>query len=159
MAGITDAEGAHAQARHGLHLVRDHDRWDSDGGRRSPHAGPLGRGSHSGSWQLRDRHLEARVKNGPALAGHGVEAARDTITRTILTVPEPLGRSLTWDRGAEMAQHARLKIDAGVQVYFGDSHSPWQQRKHQCVAAPVRPERHGSECAQRRGDHCRGSRP
>src|SRR5215207_7661911 len=60
---------------------------------------------------------EARIKNGPALAGHGAEAVCDAITRTIITLPEQLRRSLTWDQGAEMAQHARLKIDAGLQVY------------------------------------------
>ena len=70
---------------------------------------------------------EARVKNGPALAGHGAEAVRDAITRTIITLPEQLRRSLTWDQGAEMAQHARLKIDTSVQVYFCDPHSPWQR--------------------------------
>jgi IS30 family transposase len=70
---------------------------------------------------------KARIKNGPALAGHGAEAVRDAITRTIITLPEQLRRSLTWDQGAEMAQHARLKIDAGVQVYFCDPHSPWQR--------------------------------
>jgi len=70
---------------------------------------------------------EARVKNGPALAGHGAEAVRVAITRSIITLPEELRRSLTWDQGAEMAQHGRLKIDAGVQVYFCDPHSPWQR--------------------------------
>jgi IS30 family transposase len=70
---------------------------------------------------------EARVKNGPALAGHGAEAVRDAITRTIITLPWQLRRSLTWDQGAELAQHARLKIDAGVLVYFCDPHSPWQR--------------------------------
>src|SRR5215210_1481851 len=70
---------------------------------------------------------EARGKNGPALAGHGAKAVRDAITRTIITLPEQLRRSLTWDQGAEMAQHARLKIDTGVQVYFCDPHSPWQR--------------------------------
>jgi IS30 family transposase len=70
---------------------------------------------------------EARVKNGAALAGHGAEAVRDAITRTITALPEQLRRSLTWDQGAEMAQHARLKIDSGVQVYFRDPHSPWQR--------------------------------
>lgn len=68
-----------------------------------------------------------RRKNGPALAGHGAEAVRDAITRTIITLPEELRRSLTWDQGAEMAQHDRLKIDAGVQVYFCDPRSPWQR--------------------------------
>ena len=69
----------------------------------------------------------AREKNGPALAGHGAEAVRDAITRTIITLPEQLRRSLTWDQGAEMAQHARLRIDTGLQVYFCDPHSPWQR--------------------------------
>lgn len=68
-----------------------------------------------------------RKKNGPALAGHGADAVRDAIARTIVTLPEELRRSLTWDQGAEMAQHARLKIDAGVQVYFCDPQSPWQR--------------------------------
>ena len=70
---------------------------------------------------------KARVKNGPALAGHGAEAVCHAITRTITTLPEQLRRSLTWDQGAEMAQHARLKIDAGLQVYFCDPQSPWQR--------------------------------
>ena len=68
-----------------------------------------------------------RIKNGPALAGHGAEAVRDAITRSIITLPEELRRSLTWDQGAEMAQHDRLKIEAGVQVYFCDPQSPWQR--------------------------------
>ncbi len=69
----------------------------------------------------------AREKNGPALAGHGAEAVRDAIARMITTLPEQLRRSLTWDQGAEMAQHARLRIDTGLQVYFCDPHSPWQR--------------------------------
>ena len=77
--------------------------------------------------RMMDHGHEARVKNGPALAGHGAEAVCDAITRTIITLPEQLRRSLTWDQGAEMAQHARLKIDAGIQVYFCDPHSPWQR--------------------------------
>jgi len=68
-----------------------------------------------------------RATNGPALAGHGAEAVRDAITRTIITLPEGLRRSLTWDQGAEMTQHARLRIDTGVEVYFCDPHSPWQR--------------------------------
>ncbi len=68
-----------------------------------------------------------RVKNGPALAGHGAEAVRNAIVREITTLPEQLRRSLTWDQGAEMTQHARLRIDTGVAVYFCDPHSPWQR--------------------------------
>jgi IS30 family transposase len=77
--------------------------------------------------RMADHGLDARVKNGPALAGHGAEAVRDSITRTITSLPEQLRRSLTWDQGAEMAQHARLKIDTGLHVYFCDPHSPWQR--------------------------------
>jgi IS30 family transposase len=67
------------------------------------------------------------VKNGPPLAGHGAEAVRDAITAQIGSLPEQLRRSLTWDQGSEMAQHAQLKIDAGIAVYFCDPHSPWQR--------------------------------
>ena len=69
----------------------------------------------------------ARVKNGPALAGHGAEAVRDAIAATITLLPEQLRRSLTWDQGAEMAQHASLRIDTGLRVYFCDPQSPWQR--------------------------------
>ncbi len=68
-----------------------------------------------------------RVKNGPALAGHGAEAVRDAIARTITTLPELLRQSLTWDQGTEMAQHPQLTIDTGLRVYFCDPHSPWQR--------------------------------
>ena len=68
-----------------------------------------------------------RAKNGPALAGHGAEAVRDAIASTITTLPTQLRRSLTWDQGAEMAQHAQLHIDTGLAIYFCDPHSPWQR--------------------------------
>ena len=68
-----------------------------------------------------------RVKNGPALTGHGAGAVRDAIANTITTLPEQLRRSLTWDQGAEMAEHAKLRIDTGLQVYFCDPQSPWQR--------------------------------
>jgi IS30 family transposase len=71
--------------------------------------------------------VQARVKNGPALAGRGAEAVRDAIAATITTLPDQLRRTLTWDRGKEMAQHAQLSIDTGVQVFFADPHSPWQR--------------------------------
>ena len=72
-------------------------------------------------------HGGPRAKNGPALAGHGAEAVRDAIASTITTLPEQLRRSLTWDQGAEMAQHAQLRIDTGLAIYFADPHSPWQR--------------------------------
>ncbi|HEX3234163.1 MAG TPA: IS30 family transposase [Gemmatimonadales bacterium] len=68
-----------------------------------------------------------RVKNGPAVTGAGAEAVRDAITAQLGGLPEHLRRSLTWDQGAELAQHARLRIDTGLQVYFCDPQSPWQR--------------------------------
>jgi IS30 family transposase len=68
-----------------------------------------------------------RVHNGPALAGHGAEAVRDAIAAAIVTLPEQLRRSLTWDQGAEMAQHAQLRVQTGLPVYFCDPQSPWQR--------------------------------
>jgi IS30 family transposase len=74
-----------------------------------------------------DDHRGPRVKNGAPLAGHGAEAVRDAIASTITTLPEQLWRSLTWDQGVELAQHAQLRFDTGLQVYFCDPHSPWQR--------------------------------
>jgi len=71
--------------------------------------------------------IEPRVKNGPPLAGHGAEAVRDAIADAIHTLPDQLRRSLTWDQGAEMAQHAQLRIDTGLDIFFCDPHSPWQR--------------------------------
>ena len=67
------------------------------------------------------------TKNGPPLAGHGATAVRDAITRAMRTLPAQLRRSLTWDQGSEMAEHAQLKIDSGLAVYFCDPRSPWQR--------------------------------
>lgn len=49
--------------------------------------------------------VEPRVKNGPALGGYGAEAMRKVIAAQVATMPEQLCKSLTWDRGRELAQH------------------------------------------------------
>ena len=75
---------------------------------------------------LADRTTPA-TKHGPPVSGHGAEAVRDAISEQITTLPEQLRRSLTWDQGAEMAEHAQLRIETGLQVYFCDPQSPWQR--------------------------------
>jgi hypothetical protein len=51
------------------------------------------------------------------LRREGREVARCTVE---------LRRSLTWDQGSEMAEHAQLRIDTALAVYFCDPRSPWQ---------------------------------
>ncbi len=65
--------------------------------------------------------------------------------RAITTLPGELRRTITWDQGKEMAEHASFTIDTGIPVYFCDPHSPWQrgsQREHQRAAAPVLAQGH-----------------
>jgi IS30 family transposase len=58
---------------------------------------------------------------------HGAVAVRDAIAATILTLPTHLRRSLTWDQGRELMEHAQFSVDTEVAVYFCDPHSPWQR--------------------------------
>ena len=58
---------------------------------------------------------------------HTAGTVRDALTAKIGRLPAALARSLTWDQGVEMAQHARFSIDTGIDVYFCDPHSPWQR--------------------------------
>ena len=55
------------------------------------------------------------------------ESVRVALTETIKKLPEHLRKSLTWDQGKEMAQHATFTVDTGVRVYFCDPKSPWQR--------------------------------
>jgi IS30 family transposase len=81
---------------------------------------------------------QPRVHNGPPLAGRGAEAVRDAIAAAIATLPDQLRRSLTWDQGSEMAQHAQLRIDTGLEIYFCDPRSPWQRGSNENTNGLVR---------------------
>jgi len=72
------------------------------------------------------RHKDT-VKNGPALAGYGAVSMKDALAAKMTTLPEQLRRSLTWDRGKELSQHAAFKVETGIPVYFADPRSPWQR--------------------------------
>lgn len=56
-------------------------------------------------------------------SAHVCAAIIDQIER----LPDHLVRSLTWNRGKELANHVEFTVDTGVQVYFCDPRSPWQR--------------------------------
>jgi IS30 family transposase len=61
------------------------------------------------------------------IADKRTETAVPALIKAIRTLPVALRRSLTWDRGAELANHAQFTIATDVQVYFCDPSSPWQR--------------------------------
>jgi IS30 family transposase len=57
---------------------------------------------------------------------NSVKVAR-ALARHVCRLPKELRRSLTWDRGIEMASHKRFTLATQMQVYFCDPYSPWQR--------------------------------
>jgi transposase, IS30 family len=55
------------------------------------------------------------------------DVVAEAMTAKIKALPDALRRTLTWDQGHEMAAHAKISIDAGIDIYFCDPHSPWQR--------------------------------
>lgn len=62
-----------------------------------------------------------------ALDRKDTRSVTNALSRHVRELPEQLRRSLTWDRGLEMAEHARFTIATDVNVYFCDPRSPWQR--------------------------------
>jgi transposase, IS30 family len=59
--------------------------------------------------------------------GRSADLVAQAMIAKIKTLPEALRKTLTWDQGIEMAYHARISIDAGIDIFFCDPHSPWQR--------------------------------
>jgi IS30 family transposase len=63
---------------------------------------------------------------------------REVLTKKMLQLPQHLRRTLTWDQGTEMKQHARFTIDTKIRVYFCDPRSPWQRGSNENTNGLVR---------------------
>ena len=59
--------------------------------------------------------------------GYKPEQVRDALAEKIKTLPTALRGSLTWDQGPEMRDWEPVAIDADIDIYFCDPHSPWQR--------------------------------
>ena len=67
------------------------------------------------------------MKNGPPLAGYGASAMAEALTTSVTQLPQQLRKTLTWDRGKELSDHAQFALATGTKVFFADPHSPWQR--------------------------------
>lgn len=81
------------------------------------------KGSHIAT--LVERH--SRYVMLAKLAGKDSQTVVDALIERVKKLPTNLMQTLTWDRGTEMAQHARFTVATDVQVYFCDPRSPWQR--------------------------------
>jgi IS30 family transposase len=60
-------------------------------------------------------------------AGRGVEHVTAALTQRLVELPDSLRQSLTWDQGKELSQHAKVSVDADIDIYFADPHTPWHR--------------------------------
>ena len=74
----------------------------------------------------------------PLPDGHGAEAVADAVIARLSAYPGWFARTLTWDRGTEMARHARITAQTGISVYFADPHSPWQRGSNENINGLLR---------------------
>ncbi|HEX8861234.1 MAG TPA: IS30 family transposase [Actinomycetes bacterium] len=58
---------------------------------------------------------------------HDADTVAAAMIREMRKLPEHLRRSLTWDRGVEMAHYADIQVKLAMPIYFCDPHSPWQR--------------------------------
>jgi transposase, IS30 family len=70
--------------------------------------------------------------------GHTADAVACAVIGRMTQMPAWFARTLTWDRGTEMARHQRITAETGIQVYFADPHAPWQRGSNENVNGLLR---------------------
>jgi IS30 family transposase len=71
-------------------------------------------------------------------SGHGADAVAAQMTEVMATLPARLRRSLTWDQGSEMTNHAQVAAATDLEIYFCDPHSPWQRGSNENTSGLLR---------------------
>jgi transposase, IS30 family len=70
--------------------------------------------------------------------GHTADAVADAIIEHMSALPAWFTRTLTWDRGTELARHQRITAATGIAVYFADPHAPWQRGSNENINGLLR---------------------
>jgi IS30 family transposase len=73
-----------------------------------------------------------------AVEGKDTRSVTSALSREVRRLPDQLRSSLTWDRGMEMAEHARFTVATDVNVYFCDPQSPWQRGSNENINGLLR---------------------
>jgi transposase, IS30 family len=74
----------------------------------------------------------------PLHDGHTAAAVADAIIDRLGALPAWFAKTLTWDRGTELARHQRITDTTGIAVYFADPHSPWQRGSNENINGLLR---------------------
>jgi IS30 family transposase len=59
--------------------------------------------------------------------GHHAAEVAAAVAAQVTQLPESMRKTLTWDRGSEMAAHKQLATDTGMKIYFADPYAPYQR--------------------------------
>ena len=70
--------------------------------------------------------------------GYGAEQVTDAVVEQMAALPAWFAKTLTWDRGRELARHAKITERTGIQVYFADPYTPWQRGSNENVNGLIR---------------------
>jgi IS30 family transposase len=74
----------------------------------------------------------------PLHGGHDAASVADAIIEQMSALPPWFARTLTWDRGSELARHQRITTATGIAVYFANPHSPWQRGSNENINGLLR---------------------